>query len=439
MAIAQASMRTPTWRRGVALAAAMLLMGAAFAPAAHGAGPPTSVVAWNDIAQRAAISVAKQFPPEATVSLAYVQAAVYDADVAIDGGARPYALRLGRRPHASVDAAVATAAHDVLVHLFTAQAAALDADYMSALAAEPDGRRERVGIAVGRRAAAGIITVRKNDGYQTDIGFAMPPATPGVWELLTGQLPQTPWLSRMRPFLVERPDQFRPGPPPALSSREWAEDFNEVKAVGGTTSSVRNPDQATIARFWTTHAAQQWNTALGQVARSRALDVDQAARMFAMVDVIGADAAIACFDAKYHYVLWRPQFAVPRADTDGNPATTADATWAPLVATPTHPEYPSAHGCLSTAQAGALSAFLGTRRIALDMPSVVTADTMPTRHFDTVDELIAEIGNARVWAGIHYRFSTLVGSRLGDQVAQWDLQQGAFQPTNGEDDPDDDR
>jgi hypothetical protein len=433
-------MRKPTRSRSAVLAAAAVLMGAALAPAAGATGPPTPVVSWNAIAQRAAISVGKQFPPEATVSIAYVQAAVYDATVAIDGEAQPYAIRLGRKRHASVDAAVATAAHDMLVHLFPTQGAALDADYVTALAAIPGGRRRDSGIAVGRRAAAGIIAVRQGDGYETDVGFVMPPPGPGVFQLPTGQAPQTPWLSRMRPFLLERPDQFRPGPPPALSSRAWADEFNEVKAVGGTTSAVRNPEQTAIARFWTTHAAQQWNTALGQLALSRGLDVDQAARLFAMVDVVGADAGIACWDAKFHYLFWRPQFAVPLADTDGNPATTADPTWTPLAATPAHPEYPSAHGCLSTAEADALSAFLGTRRIDLDMQSTVTADTMPTRHFDTVDELIGEIQNARVWAGIHYRGSTLVGSRLGDQVAQWDLQQRAFQPTDDEDlGPDDDR
>jgi hypothetical protein len=229
----------------------------------------------------------------------------------------------------------------------------------------------------------------------------------------------------MRPFMLATPDQFRPGPPPALSSRAWAREFNEVKAVGGAASTVRTPDQTMIARFWTSQAAQQWNTALGQVISNRGFDVDQAARLFATVDLISADAAIGCFDAKYHYLFWRPQFAVPLADTDGNPATTADPTWTPLVATPAHPEYPSAHGCVSTAAADALSAFLGTRRIEIDMPSTV-AGTDPSRHFDTVDELITEIRNARVWGGLHYRGSTLVGSRLGDQVARWDLLHGPF-------------
>jgi hypothetical protein len=430
-------MSTPPRGRSVGFAAAVVLLGAALAPAAQAAGPSTSVVAWNAIAQRAAISVGKQLPPEATVTLAYVQAAVYDATVAIDGGGKPYALRLRPRPRASVDAAVATAARDMLVQLLPTQAAALDADYVAALAAVPDGRAKDAGIAVGRLAAEAVIELREGDGYQADIGFVMPPPAPGVWQLPPGTSPQTPWVSRMRPFLLQRADQFRPGPPPAMSSRAWADEFNEVKAVGGATSTIRTPEQGAIARFWTTHGAQQWNTAIGQLAQSRGLDVDQTARLFAMVDVVGADSLIACFDAKYDYLFWRPQFAVPQGDTDGNPATIGDATWKPLVNTPAHPEYPSAHGCASMASADALSAFLGTRRIELDMQSTVTADTMPSRHFHTVRELIREIQNARVWAGIHYRGSTLVGSRLGDDVARWDLHHGPFLTTHDGLDPDD--
>ncbi len=418
-------MRTSTRSRSAACAVAVALVGAGLVPAARAAAPPNSVVAWNAIAQSAAITTAKQSPGEATITLAYVQAAVYDATITIDGGGRPYGPWQRPRRHASVDAAVATAAHDMLVHLLPAQAPALDVAYATALAAIPDGRAKDSGIAVGRLAAAGIVAIRQGDGYEADIGFVMPAPAPGVWQLLPGQSPLIPWASKMRPFLMVAPDQFRPGPPPALTSRAWAREFNEIKAVGGTTSTVRTPEQAMIARFWTSQAAQQWNTAAGEIVSNRGFGVDQAARVFAMINVVGADATIGCFDAKYHYLFWRPQFAVPGADTDGNPATTADPTWTPLVATPMHPEYPSAHGCVSTAEANALAAFLGTDRIEIDMPSTVPG-VDPSRHFDTVDELITEIRNARIWGGLHYRGSTLVGSRLGERVARWDLSHGPF-------------
>lgn len=418
-------MRTSTRSRSVACAAAVALVGAGLVPAARAAAPPNSVVAWNAIAQTAAITTAKQSPGEATITIAYVQAAVYDATVAIDGWGRPYGLWQRPRRHASVDAAVATAAHDMLVHLLPMQTPTLDVAYATSLAAIPDGRFKTSGIAVGRQAAAGIIAVRQGDGYQADIGFVMPAPAPGVWQLPPGQSPLIPWASKMRPFLMLAPDQFRPGPPPVLTSRAWAREFNEIKAVGGTTSTVRTPEQTMIARFWTSQAAQQWNTAIGQVVTDRGFGVDQAARVFAMVDLTSSDAVIGCWDAKYHYLFWRPQFAVPGGDTDGNPATKADPTWTPLVPTPMHPEYPSAHSCVSTAAADALAAFLGTDRIEIDMPSTVPG-VDPSRHYDTVDELITEIHNARVWGGLHYRGSTLVGSRLGEQVARWDLSHGPF-------------
>jgi hypothetical protein len=423
-------------RARTALLATTAVAACALAPAARAAAPPTSVIAWNAIAQRAAITVGGQPPGASTVSLAYAQAAVYDAVVAIDGHMAPYGPPLRPRRHASIDAAVATAAHDVLIHLFPPQKTALDADYLAALAAVPGGRAKDKGIAVGHESAAQIIALRQGDGYGADIGFVMPAPAPGVWQLPPGMAPQTPWLSRMRPFILDRADQFRPGPPPALSSRAWADAFNETKAVGGTVSAIRTPEQGVIARFWTTHTAQQWNTALGELALSHGLDADGAARLFAMGDLVGADAAIGCWDAKYRYLFWRPQFAVPLAATDGNPATTPDATWTPLVATPNHPEYPSGHGCLSSSQVQVLRAFFGTRRIDIDMRSTVTPE-MPVRHFGNTDQLLTEIENARIWGGIHYRFSTDAGAELGRRVARWDLEHAFGGSGDDEDEGDD--
>lgn len=414
------------------LTTAAVLAACALAPAARASTPPTSVIAWNTIAQRAIVTVGASPPPTSAVLFAYTQAAVYDAVAAIDGHMAPYAPRLRPRRHASVDAAVATAAHDVLVHYFPAQAAALDADEAAAMAAIPGGRAKDAGIAVGQAAAAQLIALRQSDGFGVDIGFVMPPPAPGVWQLPAGATPLTPWLSKLQPFIMDRPDQFRPGPPPALSSHTWTRDFNEVKAVGGSTSTVRTPEETTIAQFWTTHAGTQWNGALDGVALSHGLDAAGTARLLAMGSIIGADALISCFDAKYHYVFWRPVYAVPLGDTDGNPATVGDPSWTPLVATPNHPEYPSAHGCFSGSQAEMLRTFFGTRHVEIDFQSTVTP-TMPVRHFDTTDQLITEIKNARVWGGIHYRNSTEVGARIGQQVADWDLAH-AFGRVTGDDD-----
>jgi hypothetical protein len=382
---------------------------------------PAAVIAWNAIAQRTAITVARQAQTQSMIYISFAQAAVYDAVVAIEGGYQPYQVRLAHVPEASVDAAVATAAHHVLVHYFPDQQAALDADYTAALAAIPDGVVKDTGIDVGRAAAAGLIALRRGDGLEADIGFTMPPAAPGVWQLPAGQTPQTPWVSRLRPFMLARPDQFRPGPPPELTSRAWARDFHEVKTLGRSDSPARSAEQTDIARFWSTNAIVQYNTAFAQLTLARGLNAAQSARLFAMGNLVGADALIACFDSKYHELFWRPQFAIPQGDADSNPDTIGDPSWTPLLATPNHPEYPAAHGCLTAAEAEVLATFFDTKRIEVDLTSTVANLTQPTRHYERTSDLVQEIVNARVWGGVHYRQSVEAGADLGQRVARWAL------------------
>jgi len=372
------------------------------------------------------------------IYISFAQAAVYDAVVAIKGRYEPYALQVARergapsywpymlsserRADASVDAAVATAAYSVLVHYFPAQKPALDADDASALAAIPHGAAKSEGIRIGQLAANAVIEIREGDGLEPDIGFVMPTPAPGVWQLAAGVLPQTPWVSRLRPFMLKAPDQFRPGAPPALTSPEWAAEFNETKAYGGSVSAVRTSAETDVARFWSTNAVSQYNRAYASIVQSRNLDAVQAARLFAMGNLVGADALIACFDAKYHYLFWRPQFSVPLAGEDGNPATTPDSAWTPLLATPNHPEYPAAHGCLTAAEAEVFATFFGTHEINVDLSSSVANLTSPTRHYDRVSDLLTEIVNARVWGGLHYRGSGVEGVELGRKVAHWSLE-----------------
>lgn len=382
---------------------------------------PASVIQWNQIAQRTTVQVAKMYISQSEIYMAYVQAAVYDAVVSIQGHYQPYALNLTRRPGASVDAAVASAAHDVLVHYFPTQHAALDADYAASLAAIPNGPRKVDGIRAGQDSAAGIIALRQGDGVEANTGFTMPAPAIGVWQLPNGQTPQTPWLAKMKPFLLERPDQFRPAQPPALTSQQWANEYNEIKSLGAANSTTRTPEQTDIARFFSGNAVVQYNTAYQAIIQSRGLDALQAARLYAMGNLVGADAGIACFDGKYTYLFWRPVFAIHQGDQDGNPATAGDATWTPLLATPNHPEYPAAHGCMTSAQAEVFAAFLGTRTINLDLTSAVPNLVKTTRHYQTVSDLETEIVNARVWGGIHYRGSVEQGVALGRAVAQWSL------------------
>ena len=404
----------------VAVVAVAALPATAAAHQHPGPAPRTAVVDWNKIAQDQIVPpAAAPVPPPSSMSvLASVQLAVYNAVVAIEGGYEPYGRPLLRRPGASVDAAVATAAHDVLVHFFPLRAAALDADLAASLGAIPGGTAKQQGEDLGREAAAALLASREGDGWMADIGFTMPTPGPGVWELPAGQSPLTPWLSKLRPFALRAPDQFRPGPPPALTSRRYARDFDELKAMGGTVSE-RTTEQTTIARFYTTHPGFQWPSAYRDLAEQHGLDALQTARLMAMGSTAGADALIACLDAKYTYLFWRPAYAIPRGDTDGNPRTVADPAWTPLLPTPTHPEYPSAHGCATFAEADVIERFLGTPRIDLTLRGSI-AD-MPLRHYDTAEDLRRDVANGRVWGGLHFRFSTEIGGELGEHVADWTL------------------
>ena len=386
-----------------------------------------AVVAWNAILLRTSITNARQSPPQAFVYASYVQAAVYNAVVAIEGGYQPYKLDVTPSPGASVEAAVATAAHRVLVHYFPSQQAALDSDYSNFMAAISNGAAKTAGIEIGIEAADGIIALRVGDGVEADIGFTMPAPGPGVWQLPAGVTPLVPWLSKLKPFMLERPDQFRPGPPPDLTSSEWAEHYTEVLVYGHRDSLVRTIEQTNAARFWTAPPLLQYNTAFQQIAIDRGLNAVETARLMVMGNMVGADSLIACFDAKYHYLFWRPLFAIPQGDTDGNTQTVGDPTFVPLIGTPPHPEYPSAHGCATSAQAEVLVEVLGTQRIDVTIPSFVAG--VAARHFATANDLRQEIIDARIWGGIHYRGSDVTGTIIGRKVAHWTLKR-YFLPEN---------
>jgi hypothetical protein len=392
-------------------------------PAAHAradsAGPHT-VIAWNAITIRSVVGTPGQVqsPPASFVYAAFAQAAVYNAVVAIEGGYQPYRSALASSPGASVDAAVATAAHHVLVHYFPLLQGALDIDYVTSLSAIPDGAAKIAGIEVGAAAAAELIALRQGDGLGANIGFQMPAPGPGVWQLPANAGPLVPWMSRLRPFMMDSPDQFRPGPPPALDSLEWAEQYNEVKLYGAV-SPVRTAEQETIARFWYSIPLTQYNLVYQQIASSRGLSALDAARLMAMGNMVASDALIGCFDAKYHYLFWRPAFAIPQGDNDGNPDTAGDPSFAPLMPTPPHPEYPSAHSCLTSSQAELFAKFLGTQHIGVTIPSTVPG--IQARYYANANDLTGEIINARVWAGIHYRISDTVGADLGRKVTHWTL------------------
>ncbi len=381
--------------------------------------PPRPIVDWSLEAQRAVVpppaGVGNKFPGEAAVYMGIVHVAMYDAAVAIQGGYRLYARPLTAPTDTSPAAAVAAAAHGVLIALLPSQRGDLDKRYAEYLSRLPANAAQTNGIALGEHVAAAIVALRADDGRNADPKYVQPPPGPGVFE----PDPTRPLLglrlSRIRPLALDSPWQFRPEGPSSLTSQEYATDFEEVKRLGGFDSTGRPDAQTVDALFWTDHDLRQWNEGMHRLAADRGLDLVQTARMLAMAHASGGDAMIACFDAKYRYMFWRPAAAIPMAGTDANPVTEPDTTWRPLRATPNFPEYPSAHACHSSAIVEALSGFFGTGEVHLSLDSVATGTT---RKYTHLDDVVTDVEQARVLAGFHFRNSDLAGSILGRKVAR---------------------
>jgi hypothetical protein len=237
----------------------------------------------------------------------------------------------------------------------------------------------------------------------------------------------------MKPFMLRTASQFRLQSPSALSSDTWSKDFNETKAYGSKTSSVRTPEQTAVAYFWNANVINQENQLYQDVVKARGMNLLNTVRLLAMGELVVTDSAIACFDSKYNHLFWRPYTAIRNAALDGNPATEADPSWTPLLNTPNHPEYPAAHGCVTGAIGEVLAKVLKTRNVNVDIQGATGGATTLTtsRHFNTVTDLDTEIVNARVWIGFHYRHSAENGVMLGQNVANWTLKRyfGAVKPT----------
>jgi hypothetical protein len=363
------------------------------------------------------------FQPEGLLYMSYVQAAVYDAVTHLDHRYQPYHRFKANPQHASLQAAVIAAAYNTLVYYLGDPGGVLATKYAAAIAALPADESTAQGIAVGQAAAADIEALRANDGRNAIIStpYGQGPAEPGLWVFAPPpslQSAQTPWLAFMQPWTLTSSAQFRTPPPPALASAQYATDLNETRAYGALNSAVRTPEQTAIAYFWNANVINQYNQTLRDVATQHGMDLVDAARLFAMGMMVTADAGIACWDSKYHYQFWRPITAIR------NDPTAPDPTWSPLVTTPNHPEYPSAHGCVTSALSAVLAHALGTDIIDVTIPGAQGGATTLTtsRHFATVQELNNQIIDARVWIGFHYRNSVGAGEDVGNAVADWALQ-----------------
>lgn len=344
---------------------------------------------------------------------AMMHVAMFDAVNCIEPRYQSYKMQIEPSPETSQDAAAASAAAHVLMQIIpNNNVLATLTEYLAKI---PDGPAKDRGIKLGEEVAAKIVRMRDDDGSKirnayrpvTEPGKYVPTAFTVGWETLN-----------MTPFVMTSPSQFRPGPPPDLKSDTWTNDYNEIKDLGEKNSTKRTARQTEDARVWLTTGPIASHPLERQIVIGKKMSIVDSARFMAIVSVAEADAVEAVYEAKWHYQFWRPMTAIRNGDIDGNPATERDATWEPIDNTPLHPEYPCAHCTLATAIATATAKMLGTTEI----PEVsITTPTAPnvTHRFTNLDAYTTEVANARIYAGFHYRYSTVVGNTMGRQIGEY--------------------
>lgn len=370
-----------------------------------------------------------------TRSFAIMHAAIYDAVNAIDRTRKPYLVRLSGVPRdASQEAAAAAAAHEVLLALYPALHTALDAVFQQSLAQIPDGKDKLQGVAIGQAVADRILALRSNDGSNAKPTPFVFGNAPGDYQSTPPNFPLQPQFthwSRVTPFALERASQFRPGPPPELTSDTYTDAFTEVKSLGIVKSTTASADQALTGHFWNGAIQNYWNEIAQTAAVAHNLTTAQNARLFALLNLALADGVIAFYDTKYTYNFWRPVTAIRAADTDNNPDTAADPNWLPQVGNTTpDPSYPGAHAVISAAAARVLTSFFKTDHFNFN----VTSEVMPgVRSFSRISAAAQEATLSRIFAGVHFRFDLTNGQRLGRETADFVID-NFLTPAHEEDD-----
>lgn len=369
------------------------------------------VTDWNIKAGEVVVE-GKLGPPPANRVMAVMHTAVYEAVNAITKRYPVSGLNLPAATGASVDAAVAAASRNTLAKLVPSQQAVIDSAYTAALAKIVDGAAKTDGVAVGEKAADAILAMRAGDSVGAGDAYR-PFTTAGVY--VPTVIPAASQWSLRKPWLMTSSAQFRPAPPPALTSALWARDYNEVKAFGGRNSTSRSAEQTAVARFWESTLPPIYHGVLRSVANMPGREVTQNARFFAAATQATDDALMAVFEAKYTYNFWRPVTAIRNGAMDGNDATEADAAWSPYIETPMHPEYPCAHCIVSGAVGTVIQAELGNTPPPLMTTNSPTANGA-ARSWSKVEDFMQEVANARIYDGVHYRNSTEVGTAMGKQI-----------------------
>jgi PAP2 superfamily len=411
---------------------------AALAVLLPGAAVADEVTDWNRIMFQAALHAtpAPTTPLVMTRNAAIVEAAVYDAVNGIQRRYTPLHVQPAAAPGASIRAAAVQAAYATLVRLYSSQQSTLDQQRATSLAAIANGAAAANSVSIARGIAWGQFVADAIWTWRSTDGFTPPPppflggSAVGEWRPTPpGFLPGAgPQFAYMAPWVILSPSQFRPLGPPALDSPRYTSDFLETKSMGSISSSLRSADQTLASQFWAASTATYyWDTIAVSLGAERHNNLSENARLLALLNVAMADAAIACWEAKYHYVFWRPVTAIPLADTDGNPDTIADPAWTPLLVTPNHPEYPSGHSTVSGAAAAVLADYFG-EATSFSVDSDVMTGVI--RSFPNFSAALSEIKDARIFAGIHYRSACDDGQMVGIAAAQY-VMSNAFQPING--------
>ena len=360
-------------------------------------------------AKAAEIAAKHPATPPAVRTMAIVQVSVFEAVSAITGRYPAFRAKVTAPPGASVEAAVASATRTALLKLMPAQQAAIDADYQAALKPLADGRAKSDGIAVGEQAAAAILASCADDGSVAPNTY-QPHTTAGVY--VPTMFPAVPHWGKRKPWVMASADQFRPGPPPSLTSETWKRDYAEIKALGGKNSTQRTAEQTAIAQFWEATAPVVYWPVVRSVANAPGRDVADNARLLAVAAMAMDDGLIAVFDAKYAYNFWRPVTAIRNADGDAR-----DPGWTPFIDTPMHPEYPCAHCIVSASLGAVLAAELGTGPVPKLSSTSHTAGGA-VRTWGSVDDFVQEVAVGRIYDGVHYRNSSEVGTAMGKAVGE---------------------
>jgi len=407
-----------------------------------------AVTLWNERTQ----PVLATWPGRGNAAQAYtgslVQIAVYDAVVALRGGYRPFYAAIDAADGANLNAAIATAAYRVTrkrVNVATPARNTLDSQYAEYIAAIPDGQSKDDGIAVGEAAAVATLAAREGDNFYNTAAYTNPPPDPGVWQATPVATDYATagandyQMSFTIPVTADSPGARRAPAPVAMDKKKYARDLHEVQETGRKVGSVRTPEMTDEVQFWTESGFTIWTRNTRDIVISRGLDELESARTLAALGLAGGEAMLACWDAKYHYMNWRPFQAIQRADEDGNKRTDPEANWAPLVRA-NHPEYPAGHGCYAAAMVTALKKIFD-EDFAVTLTSTGSQVTghpvVPMRSYASLGEIIDENSNARVWGGLHYRTTMDASARWIKRVVH-DALRHNFKPVDDDDDDDDD-